>query len=402
MANTFLTPTMVTRAALTILHQKLNFVGSINRQYDDSFAKTGAKIGTALKIRLPNQYTVRTGATLTTQDISETSTTLNVTTQKGVDTTFTSVDLTMNLQDFTDRIIEPAMAVLAANVEADALTMINDVYQSVDNTTNASIAMATILQGRKILNDALAPIDGNRTALLTTQDSADLVNALKGLFQDSAGIKQQYREGMMGRTGGFDFYENTLLVNLTSGTLSAVSTMIVTDTIVPATAQSTINIVQSAGQGTLVVGDVFTITTLNRVHPESKADTGVLQQFVVVSAMAGAATFNSISFQPAINMAGAGQNVKSTAIQSQLIVKLGNTSRSLRQSLLYHRDAFTFATADLIMPDGVHFKGREVQDGISLRIVQQYAISTDTLPCRIDLLYGFKTIRAQMAVKLSS
>lgn len=402
MANSILTPTQVTRAALVILHQKLNFIGRINRQYDDSFAKTGAKIGTALKIRLPNQFTVRSGASLSTQDVTETSTTLNVTTQKGVDTTFTSVDLTMSLQDFSDRILDPAMAVLAANIEADALTMINDIYQTVDNTTNASVSMSTILQARKVLNDALAPMDNSRTALLTTQDNADLVIALKGLFQDSQAIKEQYREGSMGRTGGFEFYENTLLSNLTSGTLSATNTMIVTDTVVPATAQSTINVGQSSLQGTMVVGDVFTIATLNRVHPESKADTGVLQQFVVISAYAGAATLNSISFQPAINMAGASQNVKSTAIQGQLIVKIGNTSRSLRQSLVFHKDAFTFATADLIMPDGVHFKGREVQDGLSLRIVQQYAISTDTLPCRIDILYGFKTIRPQLAAKINS
>ena len=78
MANTLLTPTQATREALRILHQKLRFVGSISRQYDDSFAKKGAKIGTSLTIRLPNQYTVRTGATLTAQDTTEASTSLAV------------------------------------------------------------------------------------------------------------------------------------------------------------------------------------------------------------------------------------------------------------------------------------------------------------------------------------
>lgn len=402
MGNTILTPTQVTRATLVILHQKLNFVGSINRAYDDSFAIEGAKIGTALKIRLPNQYTVRSGATLTTNDTVETSTTLNVTTQKGVDLNFTSVDLTMSLQDFSMRIIDPAMSVLAANVEADALTMINDVYQSVDNTANGSLQMATVLQARKVLNDALAPMNNLRTGLLTTQDNADLITVLKGLFQDSTAIKEQYREGMMGRTAGFDFYENTLLTNLTSGTLSATNTMIVTDTIVPTVAQSTVNVNQSALNGTMVVGDVFTIATLNRVHPESKADTGVLQQFVVTTAFAGGATINSIAFAPSIVMSGATQNVKSIAISGQLIVKIGNTSRSLRQSLFYHRDAFTFATADLLMPKGVDFAAREVQDGISLRIVRQYVISSDTFPARVDILYGFKTMRAQLACKISS
>src|SRR5574343_668701 len=129
MPNTILTPTAVTREALRILHQKLNFVGNIVREYDDSFAKSGAKIGDSLKIRLPNQYVVRSGPTLSTQDTTETSTTLQIATQKGVDLNFTSVDLTMSLDDFSERIIEPAMSVLAANIEADAMSMYKDVGQ---------------------------------------------------------------------------------------------------------------------------------------------------------------------------------------------------------------------------------------------------------------------------------
>src|SRR5471032_1954714 len=116
MANTILTPTQVTRKALFILHQKLNFVGSIYRDYDAQFAKDGAKIGSNLNIRLPTQYTVRTGATLSAQDTTETSVQLQVTTQKGVDVNFTSADLTLSLDDFADRILDPAMAVLAAGI----------------------------------------------------------------------------------------------------------------------------------------------------------------------------------------------------------------------------------------------------------------------------------------------
>ena len=137
MPNTILTPTAVTREALRILHQKLNFVGNVNRSYDDSFAKTGAKIGDSLKIRLPNEYTVRTGATLSAQDTAESSVTLQVATQKGVDLNFTSVDLTLSLDDFSKRILDPAMSVLAANIEADALSMMLDVYNNVNGIGSA-------------------------------------------------------------------------------------------------------------------------------------------------------------------------------------------------------------------------------------------------------------------------
>src|SRR5688572_5763206 len=122
MANTILTPTAVTREALRILHQKLNFIGTINRGYDDSFAKKGAKIGNDLKIKLPNQYTVRSGATLDVQDTVEDSVTLTVSSQKGVDINFSSEELTMDLDSFSKQVLDPAMAVLAANVESDAMS----------------------------------------------------------------------------------------------------------------------------------------------------------------------------------------------------------------------------------------------------------------------------------------
>lgn len=167
MANTILTPTAVTREALRVLHQKCNFIGSINRQYDDSFAKSGAKIGDSLKIRLPNEYTVRSGAVLDVQDTTETSTTLQIATQKGVDLNFTSVDLTLSLDDFSKRILEPAMSVLAAAIESDVMNVYKSVPYQVDNI-DAAATFAKLLAGRKILNDNLAPYNA-RTANLTTQ-----------------------------------------------------------------------------------------------------------------------------------------------------------------------------------------------------------------------------------------
>jgi len=396
MANTILTPTAVTRKALQVLHQKLNFIGNINRTYDDSFANSGAKIGDSLKIRLPNEYTVRTGASLSTQDTSETSTTLQIATQKGVDLTFSSAELTLSLDDFSSRILEPAMAVLAANIEADALSMYKDVYNIVDNDGNA-ISFLNIMQGRKLLNDNLAPMDNNRTALLSTDHTAKLVDALKGLFQDSNAIKQQYKEGMMGRTGGFDFYENTLLANHATGTAAKTTTYTVNGAV---TTNGSTAVTVATGATTFKAGDIFTVAGCFRVHPETKVSTGVLQQFVVAADYAGGA--GSLTFAPAIFTSGGRQNVVAAGMaNSSAIVKVGaGNAELLTPSMVFHRDAFAFATADLVMPKGVDFAAREVYDGISLRTVRQYAISTDTMPCRIDVLYGYKTIRAQLAARI--
>lgn len=395
MANSLLTPTAVTRKALQILHQKINFIGSMNRQYDDSFAKSGAKIGSQLKIRLPNQYTVRTGAAISTQDVSESSTTLTVATQKGVDTTFTTAELTLSLDDFAERILEPAMSVLAANIEADAFSMALDVYQAVNNV-GAAVTLNKVLTARKVLTDALAP-QSDRKLILNTQDNLDLVDGLKGLFQDSDAIAKQYRDGMVGRTAGFgDIFENTLLPSQTTGT--AAST---TGYLSNGATQSGSTITVDTGTTTFLVGDVITFAGVNRVHPETKADTGVLQQFVITANSGSSAT--SLSISPAVVATGATQNVSNTIADNSAIVKVGGASAVYKPSLAFHKNAFTFATADLedVSQYGA-WGAREVFDGISMRVARQYAISSDTIPCRLDVLYGYKTIRPELAARILS
>lgn len=397
MSNTLLTPQAITREALNILHQKLNFVGNVNRQYDNSFAKSGAKIGDSLRIRLPNQYTVRSGATLSTQDTKERSTTLQINNQRGVDLNFSSNELTLSLDDFSSRIIEPAMSVLAANIEADALNMALDVYNNVNNIGSA-VTFNKIMAARKVLNDNLAPMDANRAVILNTQDNLDLVDGLKGLFQDSNAIKQQYREGMMGRTGGFDFYENTLLGSQATGTAAATTTYTVDGAV---TTNGTSAVTVATGTTTFKKGDIFTVAGCNRVHPETKANTGALQQFVVTEDYAGGA--GSLKFAPAIYTSTGAQNVVAAGMANgAALTKIGSANGVYKPSLAFHKDAFTFATADLVMPNGVDFSAREVFDGISMRIVRMYDINNDAFPCRLDVLYGYKTLRAELACRILS
>jgi hypothetical protein len=391
MANTLLTPTQVTREALRVLHQKLRFVGTINRQYDDSFAKKGAKAGETLKIRLPNQYTVRSGATLSTQDTTESSVTLQVSTQKGVDLNFSSNELTLSLDDFSKRILKPAMAVLAASIEADALNMRKEVWNQV-NDTAAAANFADILNGRKLLNDSLAPDDDRRTALLRTKDNVSLVDSLKGLFQDSSAIKSQYREGMMGRTAGFDFYETTHLSTQPRGAGSGY--------LVNGAGQTGASIAVNTGTGAISQGEIVTFAGCFSVHPETKVSTGILQQFVLTAAHGGGA--GSLAISPAIVTTGPTQNVSASPTASGAVSIAGSASTDYGQSLVYHEDAFTFATADLIMPQGVDFSAREVYDGISIRIVRQYDINNDKFPCRLDVLYGYKTLRPQLACRIAT
>lgn len=392
MANSPLTPTEVTREALRILHQKLNFVGSIDRQYDSRFANEGAKIGDTLKIREPNQYTVTTGKALTTQDTVETSISLQVQTQKHVGMNFSTAELTMSIDDFSKRIIDPAMSVLAANIEYDAMTMYQDVYNSVWDSAG-DLAYTDVLDGRVLIQRGLAPTS-DRTANLNSQDMVDVIKDTKTLFNDQAQLSKQYKEGFMGRAAGFDFMENTMWPGHTTGSENG-SYVVNTSTGITS---GTATITTTGGSGTLSVGDVFTVAGVFSVHPETKVSTGELQQFVVTSAVSGAGAW---AVSPTPVTSGAKQNITIvSAGAGKAVTVAGTASTAHRTSLIYQKEAFTFATADLLMPKGVDFARREVLDGISLRLVRQYDINNDNLPCRVDVLYGYKTLRPQFAARL--
>src|SRR5574340_166398 len=399
MANAVLTPDDITREALRVLHQKLNFVTNISTEYDDSFAVEGAKIGNTLRVRQPIQYTTGTGATIatgTTIDTQENSVTLTVNSQKHVPMRFTSNEMTMKIDDFSSRHIEPAMAVLAAKIEADALSMIDKVSQEVQAGTK--VDFADILDGRRILGNSLAPIS-DRYALLDTQANADMVNALSGQFNAQEVISKQNKEGMVGRTAGFDFYENTLLPSQTSGAEGGGSAYRVNGNqshaytkVVEAT------LAVNTGTKSIKKGDVFTIASVYRVHPETKVSTGELMQFTALADLTGA---GNLSISPGIVISGPYQNCSAQAGTGAVITFAGAASTAYKQSLLFQKGFACFATADLILPSkGVMAASRQVYDGISMRMVQDYDVVKDRIFTRLDVLYGYKVLRPQLACKI--
>jgi hypothetical protein len=396
MANTNLTIDMITNEALMILHQKANFLGTIDRQYDKSFAKTGAKIGSSLRVRLPNEYTVRTGATLSATDYVETETTLNVTTQKGVDLNFTSEELTMEIDKFSERIIQPAISTLVANIEADVMNVYKQVSNQVANIGSAT-TFAKILQGSKLLTDSLAPYS-DRCLNLNTQDNVDMVDALKGLFNAGDKLSANYKEGRLAGpfAGWQDIYENTLWPIHTTGTDDGTG-----DHLVNGADQTGATITHSSnGTGTFVEGDIVTFDGCYDVHPETKAVRANLKQFVVTAAMTGAAT--TVSISPPIVITGGKQNCSASPTTTGAITKVGGASASHGISMGYHKNAFTFATADLEMPSGVDMAARKTMDGVSMRLVRAYDINNDKMPCRLDILYGYKALRPQLATRFAN
>jgi hypothetical protein len=406
MASTYLTDTKITRKALAILHQKLNFIGSINRQYDDRFAQAGAKIGTTLQIRKPVQFAVRTGVTLDVQDTVEEQTTLTVSTVKGVDFEFGSVDLTMSIDDFSDRYLEPAMARLASEIESDAMSMYKEVPNEVSDV-GAAITIDDILDGQQVLTENLTPKAG-RCLNLNPTDQRDLIDAMSGagsyggLYHPESNMSQQFREGLVAdRFLGYDkVYENTLWPTHTTGTEAGVDT----GYNVTAVSSDGLTLTVDTGTATFLIGDIITITGINDVHPETKNSLGKVKQFVITANSGASATTLSI-YPPALT-SGARQTCTGTLGSNEAVNKVESdrstaitASADYKISMGYHKDAFTFVSADLVQPKGVDMSAREVYDGISMSFVRDFDIVNRSFPCRFDILYGYKAIRPEWAVR---
>ena len=397
MSNSILTIDMITRKALEILENNLVLTRNVNRQYDDSFAVEGAKIGSTLRIRLPDRALVTDGAALQVQDDNEQFTTLTVANQKHIGVNFTTAELTMQLDDFAERVLKPRISQLASSIDADVANSFKTIGNSVGTPGTTPATSAVLLAAQQKLNENAA-VMSPRYATVNPAANAGLVEGMKGLFNPTDTISKQFKNGMMG-TGVLGFDEVNMsqsIKQFTTGTRAATGT--VTGAAVTSEGATTLTLTVGSGE-TIVPGDVFTIADVYAVNPQTRESTGSLFQFVALSSST-ATTTATVTVAPIYSANHALATVNALPANNKAVVFVGAPSSQYAQNLIYHKDAITFATADLLLPQGVDMASRQVHNGISLRVVRQYDINNDRLPCRIDVLYGYSTIRPQMACRL--
>ena len=398
MANSLLTIDMITRKSLEILENNLVLTRNVNRQYDDSFAVEGAKIGSTLRIRLPDRALVTDGAALQVQSDNEQFTTLTVSSQKHIGVNFTSAELTMQLDDFAERVLKPRVSQLASSVDADVATSYKGIYNSVGSPGTTPATSLVLLQANQKLNEFATPMD-QRYATVNPAANAGLVEGMKGLFNPTGTISRQFKNGMMGE-GILGLDEINMSQSISNHTNGDWGTTITVTSTVSTEGQATLPISFTGSSKTWNVGDVFTIAGVFAVNPQTRQSTGSLQQFTVTAVATGSSTA-TLDISPALYTASnALATVNAFPQASAVVTMLGSAATAYPQNLIYHKDAISFATADLLLPQGVDMASRQVHNGISLRIVRQYDINNDRLPCRIDVLYGYAAIRPVTAVRL--
>ena len=424
MANTLLTISKITNEALMVLENELTFTSEVDRNYDDQFAVVGAKIGATVNVRRPGRFIGTTGPALNVEDLNETSVPVTLSTQFHVDTQFTTQDLALSLDMFSDRILKPAVAAIANKIDFDGTTTAAlNTANIVGTAGTPPTGLYTYLSAQAYLDSEGAPRDGRRSCIVEPFTSATIVDSLKGLFVPTAEISSQYTKGLMGRdSGGMNWKLDQNIVSQTFGNFSAstvtasVATTTATGFLNSGWASSSTITLTAANTGTinLNAGDTFTIAGVYAVNPQNRQAYGTnkLRSFVVKSAVSVASGSSvSVTVSPAVIYGGQFQNVSIPSPSATAAVTFfasqynasGNGVVS-PQNIVMHRNAFTMAMVDLELPEGVHFAGRasDKEIGLSMRVVRQYTINNDSIPTRVDVLYGWAPLYPELACRVAA
>jgi len=415
MANTLLTISKITNEALMVLENELTFTSEVNREYDDQFSVSGAKIGSTVNVRKPARFIGTTGPNLSVEDFNETSIPVTLNTQFHVDTQFSTADLALSLDMFSDRVIKPGVAAIANKIDRDGLVLAkNNIANIVGTAGVPPTSLLTYLTGQAYLDSEGAPRDGRRACIVEPFTSATIVDSLKGLFMPSAKISEQYEKGMMGTdSAGMRWKMDQNVVSQTFGSYAsatlATNTATFTGSLTSGWASSsTITISATSAAAPIKQGDVITIANVYAVNPQNRQPYGTnrLRNFVVTSdvtiSSGGSA---SVTVSPAIITAGQFQNVSVSATSSTAVVTpFNNTGTVSPQNIILHRNCETLACADLELPAGVVFAGRASDKdlGLSIRVVRQYTINNDSVPCRLDVLYGWAMLYPELGCRVAA
>lgn len=391
--NAILTPSVITKETLVMLENNLVAAGKVNRQFENQFVK----IGSSITVRKPNRAKVRVGPGLSIQDVTEPSTSITISNQKGVDFEFTSQDLTLIIEEFSERYLKPFAAEIANAVDYDVLTNYNQVFNEVGSPGIVPASFQSIANVGQRMDEGAVPQDG-RVLILNPAAYWSLANGLTTLYVRS--VAEPALKGFLASIANFEIFLDQNIQGQTVGAYAGSG-------VVNGAGQTGSSLITNGWTasitGLLNIGDVFTIAGVNAVNPKNRQSTGSLQNFVVTAVANSDSGGNStIQIYPAITTTGAYQTVTGSPANLAALTIKGTASTLYAQNIAFVRDAFGLVTVPMEIPGGVDFAARETYKNISMRIVRAFDINNDLMPTRIDVLYGTACFYPELACRLTN
>lgn len=410
MANALVTSTVITNEVLRIAHNASAFLGNVNTDYKEAW--TGeVKPGSTVKARAPVQFTHRDGETANVQDITERSVDVALQPLLGLDFAVGSTELTSSVgsngsvdKAFKERYLKPAGLKLAALLDYRIGTMMkNGFHQMVGTPGTPPASFADLLNAGVPLDRMSVPRDGMRMAAIEPGANATIVAGLSTLLNSKEVLGEQYKTGVIKTGAGLDLAMSQNVPSHTVGPLGGTPLVNganqglinagATDNPYSATTSLVTDGWTAAAAARLNQGDTFTLANVYSVNPETKASTGVLQQFLVTANVSSDASGNAtIVISPAIIAGGAYQNVTARpADNAALTITSGSASTTYTNNLIWHKDAFTFVSPKQELPSGMDMAYQASladEGGVSLRFVRGFDITNNRFISRFDILWG--------------
>ena len=392
-SNALLTPSIITKETLTILENNLVAAGRVNRQFENQFVK----IGTTLTIRKPNRFRIRSGPAIQLQDITEPSVAISISNQKGVDFQFSMSELTLTVEEFSERYCKPAAVEIANQVDYDVISNFNQVFNVVGTPGVVPANFQALANVGQRMDEGAVPQDG-RTLMLNPAAYWTMANGLINLYVRS--VSEPALKGYLANIANFEIFEDQNIQSQTVGNYGG-------SPVVNGAGQTGSSLATTgwtAGRaGLLNIGDVFTIAGVHAVNPKSRQSTGSLQQFVVLAQATSDGSGNAtLSIYPAITTSGAYQTVDVAPANAAVISVVGSANTAYAQNVGFVRDAFGLVMVPMELPNGVDFASRQTWKGISIRMIRAYDVWNDVMPARLDVLYGTACYYPELAVRLTN
>lgn len=391
--NTLLTPSIISKETLVMLENNLVAAGKVNRQFENQFVK----IGSSLTVRKPNQFAVSSGPALNVQNVVEPSTSITISNQKHVDFSFSSVELTLTIEEFSERYLKPGASQLANQLDYDVIGNWSQINNEVGTPGTVPANFAALAAVGQRMDEGAVPQDG-RCLILNPAAYWSMANGLTTLYVNK--VAEPALKGYLANIANFEIYMDQNIQAQTVGAYAGTPT-------VNGASQTGSSLVTAGWTASIAdllnVGDTFTIAGVFAVNPRSKQSTTHLQQFVVTAqASSSAGGASTLAIYPAITPTGAYQNVTASPANGAAITVVGTANTSYAQNLAFTRDCIGLVTVPLELPEGVDFKARETYKNISMRIIRAYDINNDVFPCRMDILYGTTCFYPELGCRLTN
>lgn len=423
MGNSILTNQEISFKNLMVLENSMSFTKKVKRNYDDRFGRSGAKIGYILNIRKPARSVSTAGQGIQLQDYIERSVPLVLNKQYQQACAFTSSDLTLSLDDFTNRVTKPKIVQLANDIDYDGLQQFINVPAEVGAPGTVPATLDVYQNASQFIADEGFPIDGEDDitthvspkmmriifpqlqGLITNGGGTASLGFLRSLAKGEDGGSDDFIKGKVTEAAGMTFFRTQNAPTFTTGTQGG-------SPVVNGANQTGSSIASSGWSNNTQVlnqGDIIYFAGVHRINPLTRQSTGDLRGFVVTANVtsngSGQANIPIACVDgDGITLAGPYQTVDVSPANSAVITVSGASAVTSQRGLVFHPEAFTFGCADLEMYDNQHISEMAADKdlGLAIRMWAQPDINTDRLLMRLDVLGGWLTMYPQGASRIAS